>query len=202
MQIPIIKGIYTTEQGEFRTRVPRNMVPVALSTGISSGYLQVAEGIEEKSTGPGICRGAICWNGTHYRVMGSKLVSVDSEGVISEIGDVTTDALPVSMDYSFDYLGIVSANRAYLFDGTTLTRVTDPDLGNVFDGIWIDGFFMYVDDEFAIVSELSNPFSVLATKYGSSEVDPDPIVAIKKVHNEVHLINRYSIEAFDNIFGS
>jgi hypothetical protein len=38
-------------------------------------------------------------------------------------------------------------------------------------------------------------------KYGSSEADPDPIVAIIKLRNEVYALNRHTIEVFDNVGG-
>jgi len=39
-------------------------------------------------------------------------------------------------------------------------------------------------------------------KYGSSELDPDPVVALLKLRNEAHALNRYTIEAFDNVGGT
>jgi hypothetical protein len=38
-------------------------------------------------------------------------------------------------------------------------------------------------------------------KYGSSEVDPDPVVALLKLRNEVYALNRNTIEVFDNVGG-
>lgn len=200
MQIPIISGIYTDEGPDFRTAYPRNLVPVPKSQGISSGYLRPADGVVAIGTGPGLDRGAINWNGTCYRVMGTKLVTVASNGVVTTIGDVGGSGL-VTMDYSFDYLAISSDGGLYLYDGATLTQVTDADLGTCLDVIWIDGYFMSTDGEFIIVTELTDPFSVNPLKYGSSEIDPDPIKAIIKLRNEAHVLNRYTIEVFDNIGG-
>ncbi len=201
MQIPILNGIYTDEASEFRTSYPVNMVPVPKQQGISNGYLRPAEGVQLLTTGPGIDRGGVNWRGLHYRVMGSKLVRIDVAGTIVELGDVDTGGL-VSLDYSFDRLAIASNGKLFYWDGATLKQVVDPDLGIVKDVIWVDGYFMTTDGSYLVVTELNDPFSVLATKYGSSEVDPDPIMAIKKVRNEPHAINRYTIEAFDNVGGT
>jgi hypothetical protein len=201
MQIPILNGIYTDDKSDFRTSYPRNLVPVPKQQGISNGYLRPADGIiSYGSTGPGLDRGAINWNGVCYRVMGTKLVSVSELGVITIIGDVT-GTTQVTFDYSFDYLGIASNGNLYLYDGTTLTQVTDTDLGTVVDFIWIDGYFMTTDGEFLVVTELNDPFSVLVTKYGSSEIDPDPIRAVLKLRNEAYALNRYTTEIFSNIGG-
>lgn len=201
MQIPILNGTYTDESPDMRVAYPRNMQPVPVQQGISNGYLRPAEGILTSGTGPGIDRGSINWNGRHYRVMGSKLVEVQSNGVVNTLGDVGAGGY-VTLDYSFDYLAIASNGNLFYWNGATLQQVTDPDLGTVLDVIWVDGYFMTTDGEFLIVTELNDPFSILTTKYGSSEIDPDPVLALLKLKNEPYALNRYTIEVFDNIGGN
>lgn len=201
MQIPILSGIYTDDNADFRTSYPRNLVPVPKDQGISKGYLRPAEGLLSEGTGPGVGRGGINWNDVCYRVMGSKLVSVSPSGVVTTHGDVGSGA-QVSMDYSFDRLAIASAGSLFYWDGGSITKVTDVDLGTVVDMLWVDGYFMTTDSEFLIVTELADPTAVSQLKYGSSEVDPDPIKALLKLRNEVHALNRYTIEAYDNIGGT
>ena len=202
MQISILNGIYTDNGPDFRTSYPVNMVPVPKNSGISTGYLRPGDGLVANGTGPGTDRGGINWQGECYRVMGTKLVSVASNGAVTVLGDVggPVNTL-VTFDYSFDLLAIASGTRLYYWNGTTLTQVTDPDLGIVLDVVWVDGYFMTTDGEFLIVTELSDPTQVNPLKYGSSEVDPDPVVALLKLRNEVYALNRNTIEVFDNIGG-
>ena len=202
MQIPIVSGIYTDSTPELRTAYPVNLVPVPKQSGISNGFLRPGDGIVSNGTGPGVDRGGINWQGELYRVMGTKLVEINSAGTVTVLGDVggPTNQL-VTFDYSFDELAIASGGRLYYWDGTTLTQVTDPDLGVVLDVVWVDGYFMTTDGEFLIVTELSNPLDVNPLKYGSSEVDPDPVVALLKLRNEVYALNRNTIEVFDNVGG-
>lgn len=202
MQVPILNGIYTDNTPELRTSYPVNLVPVPKTSGISNGFLRPGDGIVANGTGPGIDRGGINWNDECYRVMGTKLVEVSSTGAVTILGDVggpTTEL--VTFDYSFDLLAIASGGRLYYWSGTTLTQVTDPDLGVVLDFCWVDGYFMTTDGEFLIVTELTNPLLVNPLKYGSSEVDPDPVVALLKLRNEVYALNRNTIEVFDNVGG-
>jgi len=204
MQIPILNGIYADTTPELRTAYPVNMVPVPKQSGISNGFLRPGDGIVANGTGPGTDRGGINWNGVCYRVMGTKLVSVASNGAVTVLGDVggpTTEL--VTMDYSFELLAIASGGRLYFWDpvAATLTQNTDPDLGVVLDVVWVDGYFMTTDGEFLIVTELSNPLAVNPLKYGSSEVDPDPVVALLKLRNEIYALNRNTIEVFDNVGG-
>ena len=200
MQIPILNGIYTDNTPELRTSYPVNLVPVPKTSGISNGFLRPGDGIVANGTGPGIDRGGINWQGKCYRVMGTKLVSVASNGTVTVLGDVggPTNTL-VTFDYSFEELAIASGGRLYYWNNTTLTQVTDPDLGVVLDVVWVDGYFMTTDGEFLIVTELTNPLLVNPLKYGSSEVDPDPVVALLKLRNEVYALNRNTVEVFDNV---
>jgi hypothetical protein len=202
MQISILNGIYTDNGPDFRTSYPVNMVPVPKNSGISTGYLRPGDGLVANGTGPGTDRGGINWQGECYRVMGTKLVSVASNGAVTVLGDVggPVNTL-VTFDYSFDELAIASGGRLYYWDNSTLTQVTDPDLGVVLDVVWVDGYFMTTDGEFLIVTELSNPLDVNPLKYGSSEVDPDPVVALLKLRNEIYALNRNTIEVFDNTGG-
>lgn len=200
MQIPVLNGIYTNNTPDFRTSYPRNLVPVPKQQGISNGYLKPAEGIVQFGTGSGVDRGGINWNGVCYRVMGTDLVSIDSSGYVTVIGNVSGTG-QVIFDYSFDYLAVMSGGNLFLYNGTTLAQITDVDLGTVIDFIWIDGYFLTTDGENLVVTELNNPFSVNPLKYGSSETDPDPINAIVKIRNEAYVINRHTIEVFDNIGG-
>jgi hypothetical protein len=201
MQIPIINGVYTDSGPDLRTSYPVNLVPVPLNSGISSTFLRPGDGIIQNGTGPGIDRGGINWNGICYRVMGTKLVTVASNGTVTVLGDVggPVNTL-VTFDYSFDRLAIASGGRLYYWNGT-LTQVTDPDLGVVLDVVWVDGYFMTTDGTSLVVTELSDPTQVNPLKYGAAEVDPDPVVALLKLRNEVYALNRNTIEVFDNVGG-
>jgi len=203
MQIPILSGIFTDNGPDFRTSYPVNLVPTPKASGISSGYLRPGDGIVANGTGPGIDRGGINWQGKLYRVMGTSLVEISSSGTVAVLGDVggPVEGL-VTFDYSFDLLAIASGGRLYYWNGTTLVQVTDPDLGVVLDVVWVDGYFMTTDGEFLVVTELSDPTQVNPLKYGSSEVDPDPVVALLKLRNEVYALNRNTIEVFDNVGGA
>lgn len=201
MQIPILNGIYTNENADFRTSYPRNLIPVPKNQGISSGYLRPSDGIVQNGTGPGTDKGGINWNDRLYRIMGAELVEIGPDGSTTSHGAVASGD-KVTFDYSFDRLGVSVGLNLYYWDGSTLQQVTDSDLGDVIDFIWVDGYFMTTDGEFLVVTELGDPFTVLPFKFGSSEADPDPIKAVKKIRNEPYAINRFSVEVFNNIGGA
>lgn len=199
-QVPILSGITADQFGEFRTSYPRNMVPVPMAQGISRGYLRPADGIAAFATGQGNDRGGIRWNDECYRVSGTKLVRVDASGAVTVLGDVGGSEF-CSMDYSFDRLAIASNGHLYYLVGNTLTSVSDPDLGRVYDVLWEAGYFFTTDGTSIVQTELTDPTSVNPLRYGSSEGDPDPIMALSKLNREVFALNRFSMEAFENVGG-
>lgn len=202
MQIPILSGIYTDNNSDIRASYPVNMVPTASDSGISSGYLRPSEGIVSWCDASGIDRGGISWNGICYRAAGSKLIRINSDGSIVVIGDIGNDHKNVRFDYSFDRLSVASSGALYYWDGVTLSKVTDTDIGVVKDQVWVDGYFMTTDGQYLVVTDLNNPFSINPLKYGSSEADPDRVVALLKVHNEIHAVNSNTIEVFQNVGGT
>ena len=198
MQIPILSGAFSDGNADFRVSYPLNLTPVAQAQGISTGYLRPADGILANGTGPGLDRGGIEWNGILYRVMGTSLVSISAAGAVTVLGTIPGSDRCILV-YSFDYLAIAGDGKLFLYNGTTLTQVTDPDLGTVVDVVWVDGYFMTTDGEFLVITELNNPFAVDPLKYGSSEIDPDPVVGLIKLRNEIYAINRHTIEVFQNV---
>jgi hypothetical protein len=200
MQIPILNGVFSSQSADLRQSYPVNLMPSVLDSGISAGFLRPAEGIVNFGTGPGIDRGAFNWNDVCYRIMGTKLVSISNTGIDTILGDVGAGG-QVTMHNSFDRLAINSGTNLYYWNGSTLTQVTDPDLGFVIDMVWVDGYFMTTDGENIVVTELNDPTAVNPLKYGSSEADPDPVKRLLKINNEVYALNRYTIEVFDNIGG-
>ena len=207
MNIDIIEGAFVDGDPSFRTSYPHNLVPVIEKQGISEGYLRPGDGIVEFTTYLGIDRGGISWDGfggspgqpVLYRVKGSKLVSIDAEGVVTELGDVGNDFKRSTSVFSFDRLAVASNLNLFYYSGLGgFEQVTDPDLGEVIDVTFLDGYFITTDGEFLVVTDLDDPLSVNPLKYGSSEVDPDPIVAVLELRNELYAINTTTIEVFEN----
>jgi hypothetical protein len=203
MQIPLLSGVVSGPEAEFIARYPLNLEPVPVDLKmLGQGQLRAGAGTIDFATGQGFDRGSILWNGTQYRVSGSKLVSVSPSGVVTVIGDVGNDGRRAGLDYSFDRLIIRSAGSLYYFDGTDLIQVTDEDLGVCVDAIWIDGYTMSTDGTSVVVTELNDPTEVKPLKYGSAENDPDPITGLIRYREEAYVLGRNTIQTFKNVGGN
>lgn len=201
MQFPILNGSFSDGAADFRTSYPVNMIPVPKMQGLSAGYIRPAEGIVQFAATTGVCRGSVNWQNEAYFVVGENLVKVDQDGAITVIDSVGDDGKPVAFAFSFDRLGIASNGKLYYLQNNVLAEVTDPDIGTVLDVVYLDGYFITTDGEFLISTELLDPTSVNSLKYGSSEIDPDPVVGVLINRNELFSIGRYTIEVFTNAGG-
>lgn len=200
MRLPMLSGISADETAEFLTSRPVNLEAVAVDNKIAKAQFRATSGAIPSGTGPGIDRGGINWNGVHYRVMGTSLVSIDATGAVTTLGDVGGSG-PVGLDIAFQHLIIRSGDQLYYWDGT-LTHVTDTDLGPVLDMLWIDGYTMTTDGTSVIVTELNDPTSVLPLKYGSAEEDPDMVTGLIKARDEAYVLGRNTIQVFRNVGGN
>ena len=195
--IPILSGI-AAKGADFITEFPQNMIPVPKDTGLSSGYLRPAEGIITIADGGGVNRGGTRWRDEHYRVSGINLIKVAADGAVTIIGAIgaTGGANWATFAQSFDYLAINAGGLLWMYDGVDLTQVTDVDLGVSLDVEWCNGYFISTDGESLISSDINDPFSYNLLRYASSEINPDPVVALQKLRNEIYAVNRYTIEVF------
>lgn len=202
MQIPIINGIYTDNTADYRTSYPLNLIPVPKQNGIANGYLKKANGLRLFCLiGDGMDRGGINWQGILYRVIGNKLYKINANGTFNSLGDIDGDG-QCQFSYGFDRLAIAGGEKLYYLKDDLLTHADDADFAKVIDVVWIDGYFISSDGEYLVQTELNDPTQVSPQKYGSSEIDPDPIIGLLKVRNELVVFNRYTIEVFDNVGGA
>lgn len=200
-QLPIQSGVQVKD-GSLSIAHPLNLRHKILESGVSKGQLVAAPGAVIVGTGPGIDRGGISWREEHYRVMGSRLCKIAADGTVTDIGSVGGDVLACRFAYGFDRLGIASGDALFYYDGTTLTQVTDTDLGRVVDLDWMDGYFITTDGTYVVVTQLSNPAAVDPLKYGSAEKDPDEVTGVATLNEDLVVFGTNSVQFFKNAGGN
>lgn len=199
--IPLLSGITASERADFNLSYPVNLEPVPLNNGLSEGYLRSAMGAVPIGSGPGIDRGGMLWNGVHLRVMGRSLVSVSAAGVTTLLGDVGPGG-QVAFQTGFDRIAVQSGAALYYWNGTTLTQVTDPDLGPCLDVAWFKGQFFSTDGTYVIAAQLADPTQIDPMKYGSAESDPDMVTGLIRIGSELAVTGQYTIDFFNYVGGS
>jgi len=198
VQIPILSGIFTDGGPDVRESFPVNMVAISTPSGVSNGYLRPADGLVFAGEAPGVIRGSIVWRAGLYMVLGTSLSTISPTGVRTHIGDIT-DGGPVRMVYGFTHLAIASGGALWIWDGSTLTRVTDADVGVVVDVAWIDSYFVVTDGVIFRHSALNDPFTWPTLAFADPESSPDGITALMVLRNQIHVVGGETIEVYDDV---
>lgn len=204
LKVPLLKGDRVADDVQYRSHLPVNMYGVINPVHSVDGFMTSHSGFEQIGTSPGRDRGGIFNErlGQHLRVSGDTLIRVRSDGSIAEIGPIPgsgTQTSQASLPYSFNTQAIITGGRMWLYDGGSLTEVTDLDLGYPIDGCFIDGYYFLTDGETLYHTELDNEASIEPLKFATSEFSPDPTVGVAKTQdNQVMVFNRYTTEFFYN----
>jgi hypothetical protein len=191
--ITFIKGDKHGDEVDYRDYLPVNMTGILRKILGVDGYMYELPGLTEIGQGIGIDRGGV-WNErliNHYRISGDNLVQVNASGAATSLGTIS-GLDRASLPYSFDTQGIIADGKFWLWDGSTLTQVVDPDIGVPIDGVWIDGYYMLTDGEYLYHTDLGAETSINSLQYATSQFSPDPTVGLGKTQdNKVIAFNRY-----------
>lgn len=199
--LTLIKGDKHGAETDYRDNLPVNMIPVDRDIYGVKGYMYQMEGLTQYGTGQGTDRAGF-YNERfeqHYRVSGGSLVRVDTNGTVTVLGAISgTDR--ASMPYSFNTQGIVADGRFWLYSPSGgFSEVTDPDLGNPIDGVWIDGLYCFTDGEYIYHTDAGSESSIDPLKFATAEFMPDKSLGCGKTQDNKWIVfGRYTTEYFIN----
>lgn len=117
----------------------------------------------------------------------------------SDLGDIPGTDL-ARFANSSDELVIVADGIAYLYDGTTLGAISDPDLpAGVIDVAYLAGRFIYAteDTDRYYYSEVNDAGNIDGLNFTSAEGSPDPIVGLQAVADELFIFGQSTVEVHD-----
>ena len=200
-QIPLIKGDKIDANTDYRDALPMNMLVIPKPILDAAGYMLCHPGLTQFGTAPGADRGGVYndQQGTHFRVSGQKLVSIDTAGVMTVLGTISGSS-QAAMPYSTSTQAVIVDGKYYLYDTTAgFRQVTDIDLGTPLDAEWIDGYYFFTDGLNIFHTDLTDEAQIDPLKYSTADFMPDPVLGIGKTQDDkVMVFGRYSIEYFLN----
>jgi len=201
MAIDLIKGDKVGAEVDYRDYLPVNMVAIMKPVHDAAGYMLQHSGLTKHGDGVGIDRGGI-WNRrdeAHYRVSGGSFISVDSGGVSTDLGQIT-GSKTASLPYSFSSQAIITDGKMWLYDSVNgLVEITDSDLGDPIDGVWIDAYYFLTDGEFIYHTTIADETAIDPLQFATAEFMPDKSLGVGKTpDNKAIVFGRESIEYFDN----
>lgn len=197
-------------------KIGKAKAPAASIESLTNGYLEAipegkeptaiygAAGLRRLASGlNGSCRGGMEMAGAAYVVAGVKLYRMAYDGQVTTLGDLPGSDI-VSMDGDGTNIVMVTAGVIYVWNGTTIGQVTDPDAPQASAVVWIDGYFLFTElnSQQFFISALNDPTNFDALDFSSAEWKPDKLMAPAVIRRTVFLMGEKTIEAQQNTGGA
>lgn len=152
--------------------------------------------------GAGPCRSTgVLWRNDAYFISGAHLVGIDISQVVTSKGLINTASGFVSMAASQVEVIFVDGVDGWLWDGTTLTQITDGDFPAAPTHVtYIDGYFVVNDAGTGnfYISGLNDGSAWDPTEFANAEANPDPISALISTNRELWLYGNQLAELWYN----
>ena len=206
IEFPFIGGAYTSRSSSLDAQVCQNLFPITDQYGGKSVMALMGTPGSKLWCSLGISgevRGMIPWKDYLYAVIGSTLIKINSDGMVSAIiGTLSTAAGRVWMVGGFSQLFLVDALYGYYYteSTTTFTRITDLDFPAASSGFYLDGYFYVTrkdSDEFYI-SAAEDASAWAGLDFASAEDTPDDVLAGTKFRREAWMFGETTTEIFNN----
>jgi len=171
----------------------------------SKAILVGSPGLELFTTMTTVVRGAEKMNGIYYVVSGSSLYEVDSLGVATSRGTLSTSNGKVSITNNGTQMLIVDGTSGYIYTGTTLTKITAAGFPNgATFAEFLDGFFI-VNSPLTGQFNWSGAYDGLlwdGLDFATAEGSPDGLVRHFVDHEELWLFGSDTTEIWTNTGGA
>ncbi len=211
VQLEISTGFYQSESLPLSAQRCINQIPIipqpqgqVLNQRALFGTPGISTVATTGATITGVNRGSQVMNGVPFFVNGNSLFSISSTLVVTNHGTITGSGRVSLANNGTKLCIVVPGGEAFVWDGTTLTQITDVNFRISDTVVFKDGFFVFTASDGTVFfnSALNDPLTFDGLDFGTAEIDPDRIIAGHVNHNELFILGTETIELFQNVGGS
>ena len=198
VNLPAIGQAYKHPDLALSAQVTKNWYPeINLETSVVVS-LQPFPGAVLFSAGSGKDRGMTVWGGMLYKVTGTTLYKVSSDGVQTSIGTIPSSGR-CTFPASTEFLVIVSSGNAFVYNGSTLSQIADTDLESPNYGTYLNQQWIYqgAGARFA-VSDAGQPDQINGLNYAAAESEGDDLVRPVVFNQVLYLFGETNTESWYN----
>lgn len=132
-----------------------------------------------------------------FAVNDTSLVEIASDGTVTTLGAGTLPAGEVDIASDGTNVVLTVNDTIYVWNGTTLTAVADPDAPDASSVEYLKGFYVFTETnaEQFFISPQANPGGDYdALDFDSADTSPDKLVRTRRVGNDLLLMGKRSVE--------
>ena len=186
--VDIVGQSYEHRSRALSSQVTMNMIPEFVLSGRSQTALTNWPGTKSFSTSAFLNdRGMHVMSGTLFKISGTTLESISSTGVRTTIGTIAGSNYCVFADDGTT-MRIATGSKDYIYDGVTLSEITDPDLNPGNSVSYINQ--QMVNDsnggQFQ-VSDVGVPGSIDPLNFATAESSPDDTIRVFTFSERLYL---------------
>lgn len=151
-------------------------------------------------------RGGIEYNGKAYFVIGATLYEINSNGVATSRGTLSTSSGRVSMAHNGTRVGgnqqimIVDGTSGYIYDNTTstLSTISDTDMVASESVTFLDGYFVFSqkDTDRFWITALYDGTDIDPNDFATAEGNPDILQAVITDRRDLFLFGKKTLEVW------
>ncbi len=201
VEINLTGGTYKHKSLRLSAQVTRNFYPQRQEDD-STRSPYILESFYGKklfgTTALGADRGMLEHRGVLYRVVGQLLFSVDNAGVHTNLGTIPGGERCILQGINANVV-IVTAGRAYQWDGATVTEITDVDLETPDSCAHLNNQMIYDGDGGRFgVSDVGDATSIDGLNYATAESNADALIRVTTFDQLLYLWGEKTIETWWN----
>ena len=195
--INITGGSYESRSRPLSSQLTKNWYPQIVEQGKEQFVLHSFPGLLSKSQIIGADRGMTSMDEVGYRVAGQTLYSFDSDGVHTSIGAISgTDRCLFANDGV--NLVIVCSAAVYVYNGTSITIVSDPNIIGATAVTFLNNQFIYTVNGLFVVSDVGDPTQANGLNAAGAESQPDDLIRCYAFNQTAYMVGERSIEPWWN----
>lgn len=149
-----------------------------------------------------VIRGMFTFNGVLHAVRDDELLSIDSAGAVTVVANIGSAGGPVDMCQNLTQLIIGDGAQLYVWDGVTLTTISDYAVGNSVTFIDQRIVFPLANSQGFQWTSLGDAAVINPLDFASAEGSPDKIVSIVANMRELLILGEESGEVWHSVGGS
>ena len=200
--VPLVGPTYTSRSLSVAAQVTRNFYIEVNSTSQDNQTIaafQPFPGLTSFSATTGQDRGLGVYRNELYKVSGSTLYKIGSNGVATSIGAIAGSGRCVLVEDNYNLIISTRSTKPYTYDGTTLTLGTDIDLHTSNTVTYIKNRVVYDGFEGDLIfADLGSPLSVNSANVTSADNKPDDTLAVYAFKDQLFAFGESSIVPYYN----
>lgn len=180
---------------EDQPRLRENLINIFYT---GSGLIRTPA-LELFASGRGVCRGQGLFQEKPYFASGSRLICVEEDGSVSDLGDIGSGDTVYMASTANEMAIVVRNGGSYVWDGTTLTDTSGNPNFVPFQDVFIlnqRAYYIPLDGSPVAFSETNDLGTINAASFIDAQLLPDNNVGGINYRNNGYILGSQSVEVF------